>query len=44
MTENQRGRIDTEVKSQNLIKEKSDMESKLNDSERDLKLQRELVS
>jgi len=44
MTENQRGRIDTEVKSQNLIKEKSDMELKLNDSEKNLKLQRELVS
>ena len=44
MTENQRGRIDTEVKSQNLIKEKSDMELKLNDSEKNLKLQKELVT
>jgi hypothetical protein len=44
MTENQRGRIDTEVKSQNLIKEKSDMQLKLDDSVKNLKLQQELVT
>ena len=44
MTENQRGRIDAEVKYQNLTKEKSDTQYKLDDSVKNLKLQQELVT
>ena len=43
MTDNQRGRIDAEVKAQNALKDKFDVDRQLADTQKDLKLQKELV-
>jgi len=43
MTDNQRGRIDSEVKAQSAIKEKADADKQLSDLNSQMSLQKELV-